>query len=263
MLINNPTQGATIRAYSPYERSSTYKDFHTFTDFELILTSKDITAPVPKTNFLTIPARNGVIDLSSMPTQQIKYEQRTITLGFYSDKRVQSWSEEANRLWNELGGRKVKIKFDDDPWWYWEGRITDITPAYADKIETLTMTITVNPYRKTLETWGAYQEWLWDPFDFDQGIINETTNLTITSTGTLTTTVYCSQRWETPLIKLVSGSSATVSVTTPDNETNTVTVTSVDATPYYNLLFKAGNNTITISAAEGTVIDIYCQGGAL
>lgn len=255
--------GATIKAYSPYEGWSTSKEFHTITDFEWVMTSKNISAAVPKTNFLQIPVRNGVIDLTAMPTQQTKYEQRTITLGFYSPKKVVDWSSEANKIWNELAGRKIKIKFDDDPWWYWEGRCVDATPTYDGRMETLVMTFTVNPYRKTLETWDTYQEWLWDPFDFDQGIINETTNLTVTSSGTLTTTVYCSQRWETPLIKLASGTSAVIAVTTPDSETNTATVTSTDATPYYNLLFKPGNNTIVITAAQGTVVDIYCQGGAL
>lgn len=262
-MPTNLGYGATIKAYSPYEGSNTSKEFHTITDFDLVMTSKNISAAVPKTNFLQIPARNGVVDLSAMPTQQIKYEQRTITLGFYSQKKVVNWSEEANKYWNELAGRKIKIKFDDDPWWYWEGRVTDITPTYDGRIEMLAFVFTINPYRKTLETWDTYQEWLWDPFDFDQGIINETTNLTIAASGTLTTTVYCSQRWETPLIKLVSGTSASVTVTTPDGEVNNAVVTATDATPYYNLLFKPGTNTIQIASTEGAVVDIYCQGGAL
>lgn len=56
---------------------------HSYRDFGLILSSKTIPLPKPKTDLINVPGADGSIDLSTVLTDgDVKYENRSITCKF-------------------------------------------------------------------------------------------------------------------------------------------------------------------------------------
>jgi hypothetical protein len=65
------------------------------------------------------------------------------------------------------------IIFDDDPLWYYEGRfeVGDPKPDDAGYI-TIPIKGTLKPYKYNIVS-STDDDWLWDPFDFETGVIRE------------------------------------------------------------------------------------------
>lgn len=139
-------------------------------EYGLILAHKDISEPVPQTNFITVPARNGFIDATNN-LGVVKFQPRTITMRFLSMEKFENWTSKASELQNDLSGIEVGICFDDDDYWVWKGRVTTIKQTSVKNTLFLEVKATVEPYKQAFQS--ADEEWLWDPFDFESGVINE------------------------------------------------------------------------------------------
>lgn len=158
------------------------EDKHSFRDLGLIMTKKSISAPVPRIKTIDVPGADGQIDLSEVLTGRISYQMRQIKVTFYCSKKVLEVPLVMSDLYNEFQGKKVKLIFDDDPDFYWYGRVTfDVS---YEKYTVVTLSATVDPFKYDLNQ--SSTDWLWDPFDFETGIINETTGITIDGEATIT-----------------------------------------------------------------------------
>lgn len=222
---------------------------HSFRDMGLIMTKKSISAPVPRIKTVDIPGMNGQIDLSEVLTGKISYQMRQIKVSFYSAKNVLELPLEMSDIYNEFQGKKVKIIFDDDPDFYWIGRVTfDVS---YDKYAVVSMTASVDPYKYDVHP--ASSDWEWDPFDFETGVINETTDIVVE--GTRTITLAARQKSMAPII------------TVTDNEEDmrlefkgsSYTLTEGDNKVF--LLLDAGINDLTFYGT-GTV-SVHYTGGML
>lgn len=84
-----------------------------------IITDKLISAPKPKTNFVSVPGSDGSLDLSEF--NGVRYEDREITLKCISkDYSVNHFQE----LENALHGRLMFVEFSDDNKYYWIARVS-------------------------------------------------------------------------------------------------------------------------------------------
>lgn len=134
------------------ERFFILDKFNTFYDWRLILTSKDVTPPEPKTNYVNIDGMSGTLDLSEALTGEITYNDSTVTASFWTSEG--SFKERVALLKNivaALHGKKIKIVEPDDPDHYFYGRvkvksIKNILP-YAE----FTIEATCDPWRYSLE----------------------------------------------------------------------------------------------------------------
>lgn len=106
------------------ERFFVFDEKNTFYDWGLILTSKDITPPEPKTNYVTLDGRSGSLDLSDVLTGEIAYNDRTITATFWTSEGSRKDREKIIRdMTSYLHGKKVKIQEPDDTDHYFYGRV--------------------------------------------------------------------------------------------------------------------------------------------
>lgn len=98
--------------------------FNTFYDWNLILTSKSITPPEPKTYYVDIDGADGSLDLSEALSGATVYKDRNITATFWTDKGTRS---DRVRLLQEIRsavhGKKLSIIEPDDPSHYFTGRV--------------------------------------------------------------------------------------------------------------------------------------------
>lgn len=126
-----------------------FNDKHTYRDWGLLLRSRpQITPPAPKLKMISVPGSDKVIDLTQALTGEVHYEPRTIAFEFVTGAPRETWASLHSDIMTYMHGKAVKIIFDNDPNWYYTGRVT-VGDFKADKrTATLTMTATVEPYKR-------------------------------------------------------------------------------------------------------------------
>jgi phage-related protein len=100
-----------------------FNNLHSYDDFSLILNSKDIKAPSPKTNLIEVEGADGVLDYSEY-FGEIKYSNRQLSFEFSTIVEQSEFLKLFSEVQNALHGKKMKITLDDDPNFYYYGRIS-------------------------------------------------------------------------------------------------------------------------------------------
>lgn len=226
-----------------------FNDYHSLDDLGLIFNTKTISEPVPQTKIVNVPGRNGAIDLSEVLSGTVKYNNRTIKIQFTITDNVNEWESKRQELATKLHGEKMRIVFDDDEAFYWLGRVEvgDLKPSGS--CAEITISANVDPYKYNITT--SAEDWLWDPFDFENGVINELSGLVVD--GTLDVMIIGLQRWENPII--ISDSQMQV-----EYDGNTYNI-KAGSQVLYDIIIEEGENHL-IFRGNGTVTVNY-RGGSL
>lgn len=166
MSSNPRTLKATITVVK------TGAEYNTFDDWSIAIGNNDyIGDPDIETKLVYIPGRSGYIDLSEAVAGRPIYTNREIKIkcGSTLTNRLE-WDNQMSVIRNAIHGQVVQIIFDNDPNWYWQGRaeVTDF-----DRMRNLgTFNIVLKnalPFKYSVA--DSQDSWLWDPFDFEDGII--------------------------------------------------------------------------------------------
>lgn len=130
-------------------RGVIFGDKHSYRDWGLLFKSMPvISPPVPKTKLIPVPGSDAVIDLTESLTGQVHYEPRTIQFEFITTAARERWPVIYSDIMDALHGKRVRIIFDDDPNFYYTGRVS-VDGLDADKrTAVITMTATVEPYKQ-------------------------------------------------------------------------------------------------------------------
>lgn len=154
---------------------------HSYRDWGLILKSRPvISPPSPKTVYIDIPASDGILDLTESLTGDVKYENRTITFEFAVLDARNRWSNVYSEILDFLHGQHMKIILDEDPTYYYVGRLKVNEWMSDKKTSTIRIEGTVEPYK--LETFSSLDDWEWDSFNFETGIIRDYKNIAVDGT---------------------------------------------------------------------------------
>ena len=123
-----------------------FGDFHSWNDFSLILSEKTIGSPSPKTETIDIPGGDGVLDLTEF-FGEVRYNNRPLEFVFSTKVPQSEFLALFSRVQNALHGQKMRIVLDDDPEWFYVGRIT-VSEWKANKaIGKLTIDCDCEPYK--------------------------------------------------------------------------------------------------------------------
>ena len=124
----------------------TFGNLHSYRDLNLILAEKVIGTPSPKTEFIEIPGSDGVLDFTEF-FDGIKYNNRKLSFEFSTMVPQSEFMSLFSTVQNALHGQKLTIILDDDPEWYYIGRIS-VSEWKADKIiGKLTIDCDCEPYK--------------------------------------------------------------------------------------------------------------------
>lgn len=126
----------------------TFGTFHSFRTWGLMLKSRPvISSPEPKYKLIEVPGSNAVIDLTEALTGEVTYHPREIKCEFISGERREMWAKINADVMNAIHGKRLKIVLDNDPDYYYIGRITvgNMKPERADFV--LPVTAMVEPYK--------------------------------------------------------------------------------------------------------------------
>lgn len=131
------------------ELANTLKGYNTWYDWHLIPTSRPTIAhPTVKTNYVTIPGRQGSIDLTEYACKKPIYEDRTGSFVFYAIPDYYVNTENVkNAILATIHGREMWLCFEDDPGYYYTGRFTVKDWKNEAARPSLTIAYVLNPYK--------------------------------------------------------------------------------------------------------------------
>ena len=162
----------------------TFGSKHSYRDWGLILKSRPvISPPSPKTVYVDIPASNGIIDLTESLTGDVKFANRTITCEFNVIDVRKKWSNIYSDVLDFLHGQMTTIILDEDPDYIYKGRVQVNEWKSNKRTATIVIEGNVEPYK--LEKFGSLENWEWDSFNFETGIIREYKDIVVEERLTL------------------------------------------------------------------------------
>ena len=134
-----------------------FGNLHSWDDFSLILSEKKIGSPSPKTETIDIPGGDGVLDLTEF-FGEVRYNNRPLEFVFSTKVPQSEFLALFSRVQNALHGQKMWIVLDDDPEWFYVGRIT-VSEWKSDKaIGKLTIDCDCEPYKTKINETVVFAE---------------------------------------------------------------------------------------------------------
>ena len=120
--------------------------YHSYDDLKLILTAKEMGAPAVKSKTLDIPGADGSLDLTDFFGEP-KYENVTHRFDFSTIVPQEEFITLFSTIKNAIHGKKMRVILDDDPLFYWIGRI-HVSKFTSEKgVGTISVECDCEPYK--------------------------------------------------------------------------------------------------------------------
>lgn len=134
-----------------------------------------VNPPEVEENYIKIAGKDGFLDLSELLAGRPIYGKRTGSWEFIVHPDFawhEPWDIKYSEIMHFLHGKTHKVILEDDPTYYYEGRLK-VNNWKSDKDwSTITIDYTLQSYKRSVNEIGS-EEWLWDPFDFENDVIED------------------------------------------------------------------------------------------
>lgn len=163
----------------------TIGDYHTYNDFGLVLTKYYIPEPDVKLQRIDLPFASGSIDLTDS-TGETPYNDRDgIEFEFViQDGDYSGWDTTIQSLAMAIHGQKLRLISDNDTAYYYNVRLHVDYDKSFKQWGTITLTGTAEPFKYSII--ASHEPWLWNPFNFVNGVILSTSDIVVDGTTTVT-----------------------------------------------------------------------------
>ena len=250
---------------------NTYDDWHIMQDGR-----PTFTPPEPKTIYEDNPGGNGNIDLTEALAGEPLYNSRTGQFTFYVlnsldgiNENRRHWAMRYSSIMNYLQGREMMAILEDDPSYYYKGRFAVNQWQSVPSRSKLVINYTVDPYKYDLT--DSADDWLWDPFNFETGVIRRTADIPVTSAdGWLKVPFHDVMMRTTPTFEVTVAEGDTITLDIVRNGIDQYDIYGSDILKditqsgtykFYDYYFERGEDVIGLYG-NGTVT-IHYQGGSL
>lgn len=123
-----------------------FGDYNSFIDFSLILTSKTIGSPAPKTSTIEIEGGDGNLDYTDYFGDTF-FNNRALTFDFETIISPSEFPSLFSRIQNALHGKKMKVRLSEDSEFYYYGRIIVNEWKSNKRIGKITIEVDADPYK--------------------------------------------------------------------------------------------------------------------
>lgn len=206
-----------------------FNDIDAYKDWGISLRPKERPKPKPKYNYVSIPCRNGDLDLTEA-FGDVFYENLEYDLEFNVIDSINTWDEKLRTITNYLHGQKMKVIFSEDPNYYYIGRVTINELSSDMNIGTLSLSCNFEPYKYKKDiTSIEYEVAAGGTYNFENGRLRVVPTITLSSAMTIT--------FNGNSYSLGAGSQKVL-----------------------NIEFKEGTNTIGVTTGSGTLSVEYREG---
>lgn len=128
----------------------TFGSLHSYNDLKLLLTSKEIGSPAVKVRKIDIEGADSALDLTDFFGEP-KYEDVTHKFNFSTIVPQAQFLTWFSTVKNALHGKKLRIILDDDPLFYYMGRISVSSFTNDKNIGMISIEAYCEPYKYKLE----------------------------------------------------------------------------------------------------------------
>lgn len=130
-----------------------FDSLHSYTEWGLVLSEKEIKAPQPKIKTVDVEGADGQLDYTEY-FGGVKYDNRQLTFKFSKANIVpDGFLALFSVVQNALHGKKMKVILDDDPAYFYYGRVTVNEWKSNKRIGEIVIEVDAEPYKlKTAET---------------------------------------------------------------------------------------------------------------
>lgn len=118
------------------------------TYYSALYIHKEIDEPTPKQNFVSVPLRDGSVDVTSFLTATPYFESRKITIGLEIKGLRNTWPNAVSKIYNEIHGKRVEVEFDEDSGWIWIGSAAVQTPEDHGASLGISIEVTAEPFKR-------------------------------------------------------------------------------------------------------------------
>lgn len=143
----------------------------------------EFSSPKPKTDYVSVPGSSNFLDFSEVLTGYPTYDPREGSLKFRFKQTNKSVRARWQDFKNFVHGQKVTIVNEDEPEYYYEGRMSVGDLEYKSRGDWADVDVNyvLNAYKA--EIVASDEDWLWNPFNFESGVIREYTNIIVGGDG--------------------------------------------------------------------------------
>lgn len=130
-------------------RGTTFGTVHSYTHLGLLQQSVSVPPAEPKTYYVDVPGADGSVDLTEVLGVGVKYADRELvwTFALYPGA---DWYATQAAVSNALNGLACHIVLDDDPSWYYDGRLS-VTDHTSDRLlRQITVKAICRPYKRAI-----------------------------------------------------------------------------------------------------------------
>lgn len=204
--------------------------YHSWNDWGLILSSKEIQSPKPKINTVEIEGGDSVLDITEF-FGDVKYNNRSLSFRFSKmDIVPDGFIALFSVVQNAIHGQKMRVILDDDPTNYYYGRVTVNEWKSNKNIGEIVIEVDAEPYK----------------YKINDTVVSQSVS------GTATITLINSRKRVVPTI--TTDSELTIAF---DGYSGTF---SAGTFIIPELELKEGNNTVTVTGT-GNISFTYREGG--
>ena len=232
------------------------KTFNTLTDWHCALGNNNyIGDPEMETTYIEVPGRNGLIDATEAVSGRRIYKKRSLSFELGAVNPRLNWDSIVSTLRNNVNGRVCRVTIDNDPGYYWHGRVYIENFDRTRELGTFELNIPVaDPYKYDIAS--SAEPWLWDPFNFETGVITQTGSEVITDSGTITIAhghmLTCPQ--------IVVSDMVSTSFRVEYNGTSYVLTSGTNIVPS---ILVGGENDVTLTFYGSATVQVVYRGGSL
>lgn len=150
------------------QNGATINGKHTYRDYHMIIGNTDIVGePQPYTKYIEIPYGKP-IDITEF-YGEVTYINRELLIQIGALKDTKKWNQFMSEMYRDIQGKTVIVILDCDPDWYYTGRAFVEDFSRNQELGRFTIRVDADPYKYA--TVASDEEWVWDTFSFDEGII--------------------------------------------------------------------------------------------
>ena len=205
-----------------------FGDLHSYNDLKMILSGKDMGAPGVKATKLDIEGADSALDLTDFFGEP-KYEDVTHKFQFSTIVPYSEFMTLYSRIKNAIHGKKMRIILDDDPLFYWMGRIYVSGFTNEKNIGTLEVECDCEPYKYKIVKTTVSQA------------VSGTTVIRLTN----------GRKRAVPTITTTGAMTIAFGGGSWTNSAGTYTIPELELTQGDNLVTVTGSGTITFTWQEG------------
>ena len=225
---------------------------HTLDDWGCFMHNRQIVSP-PQVKWLKIdiPGANGDLNYTKSFSGRVNYQNRTLHVELFVMDAVSKWDAVYSDMLDALHGHHMHIIFDSDSNYYYDGWV--YVNEWQSNFHHSVIVIECDVYPYKLEMFSSLDDWLWDPFNFEDGIIREYKDLTVN--GNLVLTIPGRRMEVVPTFTVHSTGGAgmeliynSVSYSLPDGDSR---IPAVDLGEGDNVLTFIGNGTVSVDYRGG------------